>query len=92
MLTDLGLLVKDNSDGTHDVFVQSLSTGEPVKGAHVEVIGKNGLAIASDSTGADGHVTLPKLTDFVREKAPLLYLVRKASDTSFLPWLRRTAT
>ena len=89
MLTDLGLLVKDNSDGTHDVFVQSLSTGEPVKGAHVEVIGKNGLAIASDSTGADGHVTLPKLTDFVREKAPLLYLVRKASDTSFLPWLRQ---
>ena len=75
MLTDLGLLVKDNSDGTHDVFVQSLSTGEPVKGAHVEVIGKNGLAIASDSTGADGHVTLPQ------EPAVLLFVTCTASST-----------
>ena len=32
LITDLGLLVKDNADGTHDVFVQSIHDGQPVAG------------------------------------------------------------
>lgn len=88
LVTDLGLLVKDNSDGSHDVFVQSLGTGEPVKGAQVEVVGKNGLPVLTESTDANGHTYLPKLSNFQREKAPLLYLVKKGSDLSFLPYDR----
>ncbi len=88
LLTDLGVLVKDNVDGTHDVFVQSLKTGEPIKGASVEVIGKNGVAIQSETSDAEGHVSFPKLSDFVREQAPLAYQVTKGGDLSFLPYGR----
>lgn len=88
LLTDLGVLVKDNSDGSHDVFVQSLKTGEPVKNARVEVLGKNGIAIRSDNTDTDGHVAFPGLRDFAREQAPLAYQVSKGQDLSFLPYGR----
>ena len=75
--------------GSHDVFVQSLGTGEPVKGAQVEVVGKNGLPVLTDSTDANGHTYFPKLNNFQREKAPLLYLVKRGSDLSFLPYDRQ---
>ncbi len=88
LVTDLGLLVKDNSDGSHEVFVQSLGTGEPIKDAKVEVVGKNGISLLSEVTAADGHVHLPKLSGFHREKSVLYYLVRRGSDLSFLPYDR----
>lgn len=88
LLTDLGVLVKDNVDHSHDVFVQSLKNGDPIKGATVEVIGKNGVAIQTATTDADGHASFPKLSDFVREQAPLAYVVSKGGDLSFLPYGR----
>ena len=44
LITDLGLIVKDNLDGTHDVFVQSITQGTPVSNAAVAILGKNGIA------------------------------------------------
>ena len=88
LVTDLGMVVKDNGDGSHDVFIQSLASGEPVKGAKIEVIGKNGLAVLSETSDGDGHARFPKLTSYTREKSPLMYLVRKGSDLSFLPYDR----
>ena len=40
LVTDLGIIIKDNADGTHDVFVQSIKTGEPVDGAQIDVLGE----------------------------------------------------
>lgn len=88
LITDLGLLVKDALDGSHDVFVQSIYSGEAVANAKVEVIGKNGLPVITATTDADGHARLPNLASFVREKAPTLYLVQKGGDLSFLPFNR----
>ncbi len=88
LITDLGVLVKDNADASHDIFVQSIHTGQPASGARVEVLGKNGLPAISVSTDADGHAKLPKLKDFEREKTPTVYLIRKGSDLSFLPFER----
>ena len=85
LVTDLGLLVKDALDGSHDVFVQSIFSGESVAGAKVDVLSKNGQAIISVVTDADGHAHLPTLTSFVRQQAPALYLVQKGNDLSFLP-------
>jgi uncharacterized protein YfaS (alpha-2-macroglobulin family) len=85
LVTDLGLLVKDNVDKTHDLFVQSIHDGGPVGEATVEVIGKNGLAVLSAKTGADGHVHFPILSDFTHEKTPVMYLVEKSGDMSFIP-------
>ncbi|HEY8926117.1 MAG TPA: MG2 domain-containing protein, partial [Polyangia bacterium] len=89
LVTDLGVLVKDNADGSHDVFVQSTRSGEPVAGARVEVLGKNGLPVLDATTDGNGHAALPAFKDLQREKEPSLYLVtngaRGGYDQSFLP-------
>jgi alpha-2-macroglobulin len=88
VVTDLGILAKDALDGSHDLFVQSIAGGAPVAGANVQVIGSNGVAVLSAATGEDGHVAFPTLVNFKREQSPVLYLVRKGNDMSFLPFNR----
>lgn len=88
LVTDLGVLVKDAKDGTHDVFVQSIFSGRPVGGATVEVLGKNGVPILTRNTGPEGHASFPKLDDFMREKQPVAWVVRRENDISFLPFER----
>ncbi|HUO05534.1 MAG TPA: alpha-2-macroglobulin [Candidatus Binataceae bacterium] len=88
LLTDLGLLVKDSADGTHDVFVQSIRTGEPLSSAAVEILGRNGLPIFTQKTDGNGRVRFPPLKDFIREKTPTVYVVEKENDFSFLPYDR----
>ncbi len=88
LLTDLGFLVKDAQDGSHDVFVMSLRTGEPVADASVAILGRNGLPALSATTDATGRASLPPFKDLQREKAPTVYVVRKGNDLSFLPYDR----
>jgi alpha-2-macroglobulin len=88
VVTDLGLLVKKNVDTSQDVFVQSIATGDPVAGATVEVIGKNGIAILTQTSDAEGHVRFGSLKAFKREQQPILYIVKKAGDLSFMPMNR----
>ena len=38
LVTDLGIIVKKDSSGGKDIFVQSILNGTPVSGATVEVI------------------------------------------------------
>lgn len=88
LVSDLGLLSKESSDGTHDVFVQSIRTGRPVAGAQVQVIGRNGQPVLGERSDADGHARLPSLRDLRDEKAPTLFMVSSGRDTSFLPYGR----
>ena len=85
LLTDLGIVMKQSVDGGRDVFVQSLYTGAPVEGASVEVVATNGSTLLKASTDSAGHVRFGRLDGFTRERAPLMALVRKAGDMSFLP-------
>ena len=91
LITDLGVLVKENADKTRDAFVQSLATGEPVAGAKVEVVGVNGLPIASAFTDASGRARLPDLTGFARERKPAAFVVRRDETWPFCPSTVRTA-
>ncbi|WP_419418471.1 alpha-2-macroglobulin [Legionella sp. D16C41] len=86
LVTDLGLLVKDNSDGTHDIFVQSIVAGKPVNGVEVSILGKNGVPILSGVTDTEGHVKFPSLKDFTDDREPVVYLARLDSDVSFIPY------
>lgn len=86
LVTDLGLLVKDNSDGSHDVFISSISQGTPVAGATVTVLGKNGLPILSRVSDDQGRVNFPSLKDFVDDKEPTVYLANLNNDVSFIPY------
>ncbi|MBU0480020.1 MAG: alpha-2-macroglobulin family protein [Proteobacteria bacterium] len=88
LITDLGLLIKNNSDTSHDVFVQSMKTGKPVNNAIVELLGLNGLPLYTAVTGNDGHVRFAGTRDFHREKEPSVYVVKTGNDISFIPFNR----
>lgn len=90
LLTDLGLLVKDNLDGSHDVFVQSITQGTPVANATITVLGKNGLPILSRISDAEGRVNFPSLKDFVEDREPSVYIASLNSDVSFIPFNNST--
>lgn len=88
LLTDLGLVVKDSADGSHDVFVQSIHSGAPLADVAIDMLGKNGLPIFSRKTDADGRATFPTFKDFKREKTPTVYVAQSDGDFSFLPYQR----
>ncbi|MFO7592528.1 MAG: alpha-2-macroglobulin [Pseudomonadota bacterium] len=88
LVTDLGVIVKDNADNTHDLFVQSINSGEPVANATVRLLGKNGLPVMRGITGSDGHLQLPATDGLEDERAPTVYLVRSGNDLAFLPFSR----
>ncbi|WP_266168251.1 MG2 domain-containing protein [Dyella subtropica] len=85
VVTDLGMLVKRGVDGSQDVFVQSIHSGQPVGGASVSVLAMNGQTLYSETTSAEGAVHFPTFKGLEREKRPVLYLVKKGDDLSFLP-------
>jgi uncharacterized protein YfaS (alpha-2-macroglobulin family) len=77
--------MKRSTDGTEDVFVQSIATGLPVGGASVDIVAKNGTVLATEATDALGRAHFLKIDGMTRERAPLLVQVRKSGDLSFLP-------
>ena len=86
LITDSGFLVKRTKDGGRDVFVQSLRTGEPVADARIQMIGRNGLPVQAASTDSGGRAQLPRPPqELRREKEPMMVLVEKDDDFSFLP-------
>lgn len=85
MATDLGVIVKDNADGSHIVFVANISKGEPAEGAKVEVLGVNGQAVLSAVTDNQGMVSLPSFADFTNEKRAVVYKISLNDDMSFIP-------
>jgi alpha-2-macroglobulin len=88
VVTDLGLIAKKELDGSQVVYVQSIQTGLPVAGASVEVVAKNGAIVMSEVSDEDGQVRFEKLDNLQRERSPMMYLVKKAGDLSFLPMNR----
>ena len=88
LVTDLGLVVKDEASGNHVAFVQSLGRGQPVAGARVEVLGQNGLAVTAATTDAGGMARLPPVDRLKRASTPTLYVVRHGRDMAFLPYGR----
>ena len=88
LVTDLGIIVKDNADQSHHVFVQSIADGEPVAGATVELLGKNGVALTSVVTDQRGHAFFTPTQGYQREKTPTVYVVKTTNDMSFIPFER----
>lgn len=89
LLTDLGLIEKHAIDGSRDVFVQSISSGAPIANARVDLIGRNGIALQSKMTAADGRVHFDNVDKFEREQTPLMVVAEREGDLSFLPLQRR---
>ncbi|QEH45952.1 alpha-2-macroglobulin family protein [Aggregatibacter actinomycetemcomitans] len=85
ILTDLGIIAKKAADGTQSVFVQSIASGAPVSSALVKVISRNNTVIASQYTNRLGVAQLPSLENYKQELEPVMYLVARGQDQSFLP-------
>lgn len=90
LVTDLGVIVKRDRGNVQDVFVQSIQTGDPVAGATVRLLGKNGIALFERTTDALGHAQVPAATDFQGAQQPMVYVVQTSNDTSFIPYDRYT--
>ena len=88
LITDMSLIVKDLADGTHELFVHSITEGKPVAQAEIVLLGKNSLPLITVHTDQEGHAQFPNVWDFKEERTPAVYLVRKESDVSFIPYAR----
>ena len=88
LVTDIGLLVKSNADSTQDVFVHSIATGQPIAGAEISLLGKNGVPIIERTSSSDGHASMPATNGFEREKMPTVFVVRNGPDSIFMPYAR----
>ena len=87
LVTNIGFLVKTNSNNSRDVFVQSISTGRPIPNATVKVIGLNGNPVIATSTDSNGHASIPNhIVDSDREHKPVAYVVESKNDISFMPF------
>ncbi|AZZ35607.1 hypothetical protein CIK05_01930 [Bdellovibrio sp. qaytius] len=86
ILSDLGLIVKKTVSGGYEVFVQNVSTGLPVAGAKVSVLGQNGINVLSVDTGANGSAEFPNLKDFKFDKEPIAFTAVLGDSISFVPF------
>lgn len=85
VMTNLGIVVKDNLNKTHDVFVSDINSEASVAGALVQVLGKNGLPVLSARTNDKGLAKIGDFSDFQKDKQAVVYKVSLADDISFLP-------
>ncbi len=89
LVTDLGLLVKRNADGSRDIFAQSLGTGNPLGGVTVAILARNGAVLVEAPTDAEGRVSLPSLGRNTKDsREPVAITARLGDDVSFLPYER----
>ena len=86
LVTDIGILTKKGIDGSSDVFLISIKTGKPIGGATVDILGKNGVAVQTAQTGADGHCSFPSVEKSEREKSPTAFVARNGDDIAFIPF------
>ena len=88
LLTDMGIIRKQNMDESSSVFVSNLSTGKPAADIDVYVLGRNGNPVWSGRTNADGRVDIPQLdwSEYRNTREPVAIVARRGNDVSFIPY------
>lgn len=86
LVTDMYMIAKENNNNQVDVFVASISNGEPVKNAVVEVIAKNGLSIVSGETDKNGHFKYELSKSDDSRNNPIAITAKKGDDFTYLPF------
>src|SRR5206468_3153903 len=88
LVTDIEILTKKNTDGSSDVFLVSIKNGQPVNGATVDILGKNGVPIQTATTAADGHCAFPSVEKSQGEKTPVAFVAGNGDDIAYMPVAR----
>lgn len=86
LATSLGMTVKTASDGTASVFIQHLGTGTPLEGIRIQLLGSNGVPLATGSTDKQGRAQLPPVTGSGQDSAPAA-VVAQSADGQDMAWL-----
>ncbi|HVE15398.1 MAG TPA: MG2 domain-containing protein, partial [Chthoniobacterales bacterium] len=89
LVTDLGLIVKENADGSRELFVASIKTGLPQAGVQASILGKNGVAVAQGVTDGEGHICFPAVGKEEHDREPVAFVARLGDDVAFLPYNRQ---
>lgn len=84
LITDMYIISKKSGSGLTDIFIASISKGEAVKNAEVQVIGKNGLPIVSGKTDSNGHFQYELLSN--SKNSPIAVIAKKDNDFTYLPF------
>ena len=85
LVTDLGLVLKQNFSGGYDVFACSLANGEAMEGVTLAVLGANGLPVQEAKTDSAGHSTFAPMQGLSPERQPRVLVARKGQDMAYLP-------
>jgi len=88
LVTDIGILVKENADGSREVYLESLKEGKPLPDISVEILARNGTVDQSGTSDQDGHCSFASLGKQPEEKKPVAIVARKGNDVSFIPFSR----
>ncbi len=86
IVTDMGIVAKKAKDSSHDVFVVSIKKGESIANAKVNILGLNGLSIASTTTSSDGKAHFGNLNSYTGAQKPTVIVVTKGQDLAFIPY------
>ncbi|MFO7445213.1 MAG: MG2 domain-containing protein [Ignavibacteriaceae bacterium] len=82
-LSDLGIIAK-KSDDQLLVFVNSISSAEPVGGVAVNLISSNNQVLLTGETNGDGAVTFTDIKGKINDFRPELITVEKGDDFNYL--------
>ncbi|HWB61256.1 MAG TPA: alpha-2-macroglobulin, partial [Chthoniobacteraceae bacterium] len=88
LVTDIGMLVKANGDGSRDVFVESIKSRAPLAGVRVDVLARNGVPALTAISDTAGHVSFPALGKPSKEREPVAIVGWLGNDVSFIPYDR----
>ncbi len=90
LVTNFGIYLKKNADQSQDIFVHSIVTGKPIANATVKLLGLNGLAVDTGVTDLQGHwhSAKHKLANLPHSQQPLVFVITKGHDSSFIPYAR----
>ncbi|MDB5594101.1 MAG: alpha-2-macroglobulin [Hyphomicrobiales bacterium] len=84
VVSEIGLTTFSGDDGVH-AFARSLATADPISGVELRLIARNNEILATQTTGADGHVRFdPGLSRGTGGMAPGIIAAAKEDDYGFL--------
>ncbi|HBS76625.1 MAG TPA: hypothetical protein DEA31_02070, partial [Alphaproteobacteria bacterium] len=88
LLTNLGIIRKENQNNSSTLFVVNLSDGTPAADTEINVLGRNGNAVWAGRTDDDGHADIPELSwnEYRDAREPVAIVARRGDDVSFIPY------
>ncbi len=89
LLTNLGIIRKQNLDESSMVFVSNLTDGTPAIDVEISVLGRNGNPIWAGRTDSGGVAQIPVLArnEYIDARAPVAIVARRGDDVSFIPYM-----